>query len=110
LAPGKNEIVQGYTIPLPMKVIARLLGVPGEEYKDFKRWSDAFISFGAADKDENARNIQEMVAYFGKMAAARRTQGAEDLISALVEAEVDGEELEEWEVLGFQHASADCRK
>jgi hypothetical protein len=42
-----------------------------------------------------------MVAYFGKMAAARRTQAVDDLISALVEAEVEGEKLEEWEVLGF---------
>jgi cytochrome P450 len=98
---GENEIVQGYAIPLPVKVIARLLGVPGEEYKDFKNWSDAFISFGPTDKDENARQVQEMVAYFGKMAATRRSQGAEDLISALVEAEVEGEKLEEWEVLGF---------
>jgi len=95
------EVVQGYTIPLPVKVIARLLGVPGEEYRDFKSWSDAFISFGPTDKDENARKVQDMVAYFGKMAAARRAQGAGDLISALVEAEVEGEKLEDWEVLGF---------
>jgi cytochrome P450 len=101
LGPGENEMVQRYTVPLPVRVIARLLGVPGEEYKDFKSWSDAFISFGPADKDENARKVQEMVAYFGKMAAARRAQGAEDLISALVEAEVEGEKLEEWQVLGF---------
>jgi hypothetical protein len=100
-ASGENEIVQGYTIPLPVKVIARLLGVPGEEYEDFKRWSDAFISFGPADKDENARKVQEMVAYFGRIAAARRTQAADDLIGALVEAEVEGEKLEEWEVVGF---------
>jgi cytochrome P450 len=98
---GENELVQGYTIPLPVKVIARLLGVPGEEYKDFKSWSDAFISFGPADKDENARKVQEMVAYFGKMAAARHAQGADDLLTALVEADVDGEKLEEWEILGF---------
>jgi cytochrome P450 len=42
-----------------------------------------------------------MVEYFGKMAAARRAHGAEDLITALVEAEVEGEKLEEWEILGF---------
>src|SRR5262249_16635932 len=95
------EIVQRYTIPLPVKVIARLLGIPGDEYETFKRWSDAFVSLVTMDNVERMRSIQEMVGYFGKMAAARRTQGAEDLITALVEAEVDGEKLEEWEILGF---------
>ena len=41
------------------------------------------------------------MAYFGQMAAARRAHGAEDLITALVEAEIEGEALEDWEVLGF---------
>jgi cytochrome P450 len=47
------------------------------------------------------RSIQEMVGYFGKIAAERRAHGAEDLITALVEAEIEGEKLEEWEILGF---------
>jgi hypothetical protein len=42
-----------------------------------------------------------MVAYFGQMALERRARGAEDLITALVEAEVDGESLENWEIMGF---------
>ncbi len=42
-----------------------------------------------------------MLAYLGQMAAARRAQPAEDLITALVEAEVEGQKLEEWEILGF---------
>jgi cytochrome P450 len=50
---------------------------------------------------ERMQNIQEMMIYFGQMAAARRAHGAEDLITALVEAEIDGESLEEWEILGF---------
>ncbi len=96
------DVVQSYTIPLPVKVIARLLGIPGEEYPTFKRWSDAFISsLISISLEERMRNTQEMVAYFGKIAAARRAHGAEDLITALVEAEVEGESLEEWEMLGF---------
>ena len=42
-----------------------------------------------------------MMAYFGRMAVARRTHGAEDLITALVEAEVEGESLTEQDILGF---------
>ena len=98
---GEVDIVPRYTIPLPVKVIARLLGIPGEDYETFKRWSDAFLSLVSMDNTERMRSIQEMVQYFGKIAAQRRAHGAEDLITALVEAEVEGEKLEEWEVLGF---------
>jgi len=102
MGTGEVDVVQSYTIPLPVKVIARLLGIPGEEYPTFKRWSDAFISaLISITLEERMRNTQEMVAYFGKIAAARRAHGAEDLITALVEAEVEGESLEEWEILGF---------
>ncbi|MBV8775192.1 MAG: cytochrome P450, partial [Deltaproteobacteria bacterium] len=95
------DIVDRYTIPLPVKVIARLLGIPGEDYETFKRWCDAFLSLVSMDSTERMRSIQEMVQYFGKIAADRRAHGAEDLITALVEAEGEGEKLEEWEVLGF---------
>ena len=47
------------------------------------------------------QNTQEMVAYFGRMAATRRAHAAEDLITALVEAEIEGESLQDWELLGF---------
>ncbi len=102
MGTGEVDVVQSYTIPLPVKVIARLLGIPGEEYPTFKRWSDAFISsLISISLEERMKNTQEMVTYFGQMAAARRAHGAEDLITALVEAEVEGESLEEWETLGF---------
>jgi cytochrome P450 family 109 len=51
--------------------------------------------------EDRARSTQEMMAYFGRMARDRRTHGAEDLITALVEAEVEGESLEEQGLLGF---------
>jgi cytochrome P450 len=102
IGTGEVDVVQSYTIPLPVKVIARLLGIPGEEYPTFKRWSDAFISsLISISLEERMKNTQEMVTYFGQMAAVRRAHGAEDLITALVEAEVEGESLEEWEILGF---------
>ena len=98
---GEVDIVQSYTIPLPVKVIARLLGIPGEDYITFKRWSDALLSVISMPPEERAKNGQEMLVYFGQTAAARRSRGAEDLITALVEAEVEDESLEEWEILGF---------
>lgn len=101
LDEGEHEIVHAYTIPLPVKVIARLLGIPGEDYVTLKRWSDAFLSTVSMPAGERLQNLQEMIAYFGKIAAARRARGAEDLITALVEADMEGESLQDWEILGF---------
>jgi cytochrome P450 len=83
-------------IPLPVKVIARLLGIPGDDYAIFKRWSDSELEPGS-----RMRNAMAMAAYFGRIAQERRTQGAEELITALVEAEVDRQRLEQGELLGF---------
>ena len=100
---GEREVdfVAQYSVPLPVRVIARLLGIPGEQYETFKRWSDAFISATAMSATERMQHVQAMVAYFGQMAAERRAHGAEDLITALVEGQIEGEALEEWEILGF---------
>src|SRR5262245_7761668 len=98
---GEHDIVELYAVALPVKVYARLLGIPGEDYVTFKRWSDAFLSTVSIQTDERLQNLQAMVAYFGQMAAARREHGADDLISALVEADVEREALQDWEILGF---------
>lgn len=98
---GDVEVIESYTVPLPVKVIARLLGISGEDYRTFKQWSDAFLSVKPMSNDERTTHLQDMVAYFGKLAAVRREQGAQDLITALVEAEVEGASLQEWEILGF---------
>jgi cytochrome P450 len=103
MGDGEAEVISGLAIPLPVRVIARLLGVPGSDYLTFKRWSDSFLTSNAraVDPGSRMRDGMEMAAYFGRVAAERRTHGAEDLITALVEAEVDGQRLDEPELLGF---------
>ena len=101
LGSGEAEVIESFAIPLPLQVIARLLGIPGEDYLTFKRWSVTFFAFSSMSAEERARSNKEMMAYFGQMAAARRTQAADDLISALVQADVEGEKLSEAEILGF---------
>jgi len=98
---GDVELMQSYAIPLPVKVIARLMGIPDEEYLTFRQWTEAYLSMLSMSAEVRNRRIEEMLAYFGRMAAARRNQGHDDLITALVRAEVDGELLEESEILGF---------
>jgi cytochrome P450 len=95
------DLVHSFTVPLPVKVIARMLGIPGEEHERFKRWSDSFLDFYGADPATRMQHGWEMATFFGEMANKRRAEGAEDLITALVEAEVDGERLRDEEILGF---------
>jgi cytochrome P450 len=97
------DAVDKFTMPLPVQVIARMLGVPGEDQAAFRRWSDALVAFNGGDYTpaDRIKNGMEMMDYFRKSAATRVGKGGSDLISALVEAEVEGERLEEWELLGF---------
>ncbi len=101
---GKSvDAVGAFTMPLPLRVIARMLGIPGDDQPTFKRWSDSLVSFNGGDFSaaERVKNGMEMMDYFRQIAPERRGKGGGDLITALVDAEVEGEHLEEWEILGF---------
>lgn len=98
---GEVDVMSKYAVPLPVTVIARLLGIPAADLEAFKRWSDSLLAISSAPPEERARQNQEMAQYFGRMVAQRRAQGAEDLITTLVESEIDGERLQDAEILGF---------
>jgi cytochrome P450 len=89
---GELDLVQDYAIPLPVQVIAELLGVEPGRYEDFKRWSDVIIeaSTGSATgvKPETMLGVfGELNEYVVSVIEARRAQPREDLISTLIRAE-----------------------
>jgi cytochrome P450 len=95
------DFVDAFAAPLPMLVIAEMLGVPGSDLEQFKRWSDAIIDAGTQPTEENMAQSAELLGYFGSVVAARREQPGDDLISVLVHSEIDGERLEEFDLLMF---------
>jgi cytochrome P450 len=97
-ATGKMDIIQDLSYPLPVIVIAELLGVPAEDHVQFKHWSDGLLDPSPAASTEAT---VEMNRYFQQVIAERRSKPRADLISRLVAAEVDGEKLTEQELLGF---------
>jgi hypothetical protein len=100
--PGKTfDVVTSFTTPLPVTVIAELLGIPTKDRADFKRWSDALV--GTFEQEFGAFNPQvaEMVAYLAQAYAQRRVTPSEDLMSSLLEAEIEGEKLNDAELLAF---------
>ncbi|MDY7230399.1 cytochrome P450 [Hyalangium rubrum] len=102
---GEFELVRDITNPLPMIVIAELLGVGADRRGDFKRWSDDMVSSLSLVRSGNVAQVmastQEFYAYFGGVLEERRRDPKGDLISLLIQAEVDGARLTPREVLGF---------
>ncbi len=104
-AAGEMDVMRDLAYPLPVTVIAELLGIPAELREDFKRWSDAFVA-GAEDLSEEERKalfqeVQGMYGYFTQVLEERRQHPQHDLVSALLAASVDGQSLSPVELLGF---------
>jgi cytochrome P450 len=103
---GQMDIIQDLGYPLPVIVIAEMLGIPASDREKFKTWSDILVSMGNMGDSISAQEFQtspvmEMSAYFFNMIEKRRSQPEDDLISALLAANVDGDHLELIELLGF---------
>jgi len=95
---GAMDVVQQLAYPLPVIVIAELLGIPIEERDQFKKWSDAIVH-GVGEGQVNPQ--REMGDYFMRLIEERRRTPKQDLVSALLKAEIDGEKLTIVELLGF---------
>ena len=101
------DLVTELNIPLPVTVIAELLGVEPERRHDFKRWSDAIIAGGTGStmlslSDSGLLDaMAELRAYLRPIVRERRKHPTDDLISILVSAEVDGEGLSGYEIFLF---------
>lgn len=105
---GRMDLIADLAYPLPVTVIAEMLGVPPEDREQFKRWSDelSLVAGGAGspsnmsleDYHKIAQAFQELTAYFGRIVAQRRTQPRDDLLSAMAQAEEAGDRLSEKEL------------
>jgi cytochrome P450 len=96
---GAVDFVEQIAIPMPMYVIAEMLGVSADNYADFRRWSDAMIEAGGGDISlDTAKVVGELVRYVLAVAEQRRSDPSDDLISILTQAEIDGERLSDGEI------------
>jgi len=97
---GRVDLVRGYTFPFPVQVIARILGLPRADYAKFQRWSIELISVGW-DWDRGIAASQSLRDYFKGIVDQRRKEPQDDLISDLVCAEIDGQQLTDEEIFAF---------
>ncbi len=91
------DIIRDVANPLPIIVIAEMLGIPHADREQFKRWSDEAIrELDIASIDDLRRSgqaIKELNAYFSDIIEQRRHQPQDDLLSALILAEEEGDTL-----------------
>lgn len=100
------DLVPTLSVPLPVIVIAEMLGIEPQRRADFKRWSDDVVRSLNRPTDEIVRaeirrSITELRAYLGQIIDQRRTDPKDDLITALVQAEEEQHILTSIEILGL---------
>lgn len=100
---GQADFTAEIAIPLPVTLIAEILGVPAERMADFRRWSEALVGSlsNQVDVERGGHDIAEMAAYFSEIVDGRRLQPGDDLISVIAQATPDGEQLSSFEVVMF---------
>jgi cytochrome P450 len=98
------DLVETLAGPLPTFVIADLLGVPRSDHADFRTWSDQLVSgdpFSEELAGTSLAGAASLYEYFAAIIAERRRAPQADLVTSLIQADVDGEQLSDDELLGF---------
>lgn len=101
---GQCDWVADFAGRLPMDVVSEMLGVPSADREELRGWADLVLH-----REEGVRGVPQagiessgkLLGYFSEMIGARRRSPSEDLASALLEVEVDGERLKDSEILAF---------
>lgn len=103
IRPGEPfDFVEKIAVPLPMLVIADLLGVPNCDYDRFRRWSDVMIEAGSSgSRPETLPIMLELFAYLAAKATERRAAPRDDVLSKIAVAEIDGAQLSDPELSIF---------
>jgi cytochrome P450 family 107 subfamily K polypeptide 1 len=102
-APDRQmELISQFSYPLPITVICDMLGIPPEDREQTRRWSEDLLSAQSPERmEEIGRNIGEFIAYLRDLFTRKRETPGDDLISQLLQVEVDGDRLTEDEVLAM---------
>ena len=107
---GEMDLAEDFSVPLAMQVIAGMIGIPLADWTRYRRWSDVILRLsytrsGGEEAESAMRDFiavtAEMDAYLADMIEQRRIAPQDDLLTRLIEAEVDGQRLSQQEILGF---------
>ncbi|MBL6936822.1 MAG: cytochrome P450 [Alphaproteobacteria bacterium] len=101
--PAGEEIdaVAAITSPLPVRVIARMMGVPVERAPDFRRWSNALADIQSGQTPDRIAAVMELRAYFVDEVEKRRAAPGDDLITAMTRVSETSETLSDSQIVAF---------
>ena len=101
--PGDEiDFVSAFAAPLPIRVIARLIGLPESDHPTYRRWSETALSVLSVTDQRKSQDRADMERFFGQMiAAARGGDRSGTLLDILANGRIDDAPLREWEVIGF---------
>jgi cytochrome P450 len=103
-ANGSMDVIRDLAYPLPITVIAQMLGLPPEERARFKQWSDDLFAIlgsvphGPGLMERAAASLAELTEYLTRLSDERRRRPQSDLLTALVQAVEHGERLTQEEL------------
>lgn len=98
------DFVDDFAGKLPMDVISELMGVPASDRVRIRALADGVMHREDGVKDVPAEAMQasaDLMVYYADMVSSRRAKLTDDLTSALVEAEIDGDKLTDEEIIAF---------
>jgi cytochrome P450 len=101
---GRFDFVQDFSAKLPMDVISTMMGVAESDQNMLRKWADLLLHREEGKSEIPQAGLEasaKLVRYFADDLGRRRTRPGDDLISALVEAEIEGERLTDAEIIGF---------
>jgi cytochrome P450 len=100
---GSMDLVEEYAFPLPITVIAELLGIPASDRDRFRRWSNAVVTPALTSEafEEFGALMSDFVAYLRDLFERRRAKPADDLVSALLEVREGSDALSEQELFSM---------
>ncbi|GCE09731.1 cytochrome P450 [Dictyobacter aurantiacus] len=110
LVQGQMDVVAQLAVPLPIIVIADMLGFPHENWPLIKQWTDALLSDSSLGQEESSQDLEmpltqeQVMILYEKMAHTideRRRHPRQDILSLLLTAEVDGEHLSDDDLYAF---------
>ncbi len=100
IANGQMDLIDEYAFPLPIIVIAEMLGVPAADRHRFRAWSDAFVTPSRTPEEWSVAEklLLEFIDYLDQIFTERRRNPQNDLITALIQAEEAGDQLSQEEI------------
>ncbi|MFF3568695.1 cytochrome P450 [Nocardia jiangxiensis] len=104
LERGNFDWIEDFAGKLPMDVISELMGVPESDRAEVRRLADLVVHRDEGVLDVPVPAIEaalSLITYYSEMVEARRSNPSEDLTSALLDAEIDGDRLSAEEIIGF---------